>query len=118
MHRPSSIHLLLALALPLRLAALTIVPEVSVGLETLPEERRPQLESLADQGYCSALAGIALPNETSVAFHASLGFQLAGTFRRAGFKLGAWHDIAWWQKSLRREPEEGLAPPADPPRRS
>lgn len=75
-------------------------------------------ERLAEQGYGTALAGIALPNPASIAFHTSLGFSPAGVFRHAGYKLGAWRDIAWWQRALRSEPETGLAPPRDPPGRS
>jgi phosphinothricin acetyltransferase len=62
---------------------------------------------LADKGCCTAYAGIALPNEASVALHRSLGFAPVGVFRRAGRKFGAWHDVAWWQKELRGEPPVG-----------
>jgi L-amino acid N-acyltransferase YncA len=56
---------------------------------------------LAALGYCEAFAGIALPNEASVALHESVGFEPIGTYRRVGFKFGAWRDVAWWQRSLR-----------------
>lgn len=56
------------------------------------------------KGYCTAYAGITLPNEASVKFHQALGFSEVGVFRRAGRKLGAWHDVSWWQRCLRDEP--------------
>lgn len=62
------------------------------------------LEVLADKGYCTAYAGIALPNEASIRLHQSLGFGEVGVFRRAGHKFGRWHDVSWWQRELRDEP--------------
>ncbi len=63
-------------------------------------------EHLALLGYFQAFAGIAQPNAASVALHESVGFKPLGAYRNVGFKLGAWHDVAWWQLAL-REP----APP-------
>jgi phosphinothricin acetyltransferase len=56
------------------------------------------LELLDAQGYRSAMALIALPNEPSVALHESFGFEHVGTLRRAGFKQGGWHDVGLWQR--------------------
>lgn len=58
-------------------------------------------EHLAALGYCAAYAGIALPNPASVALHEALGFEPVGVYRAVGFKLGAWHDVAWFQRTLR-----------------
>lgn len=52
-------------------------------------------------GYFQAFAGIALPNDGSVALHESVGVEPIGVYRKVGFKLGAWHDVGWWQKELR-----------------
>jgi L-amino acid N-acyltransferase YncA len=54
-----------------------------------------------DLGYYTAFAGIALPNAASVALHESMGFRLVGVYRKAGYKLGAWHDVAWSGRPLR-----------------
>ena len=59
---------------------------------------------MVDKGYCTAYAGITLPNEASVRFHQALGFTAVGVFRRAGRKFGMWHDVSWWQRPLRDEP--------------
>jgi phosphinothricin acetyltransferase len=67
-------------------------------------------DRLAALGYFRAYAGIALPNEGSVALHESVGFVPLGVYERVGFKHGAWHDVGWWQRSLK----EGV--PQAPPR--
>jgi L-amino acid N-acyltransferase YncA len=51
-------------------------------------------------GHCQAFAGITLPNEASVALHEHMGFTKIGAYRNVGFKLGEWHDVGWWQKTL------------------
>jgi L-amino acid N-acyltransferase YncA len=60
------------------------------------------------QGVRRLLAGIALPNDASVRLHESLGFEPVGVYRRIGWKLGAWHDVGWWQLDLG---EVDAAPP-------
>ena len=67
---------------------------------------RRLFEVLEDKGYCNAYAGIALPNEPSIAFHQSLGFKAVGVFHRGGWKFGKWHDISWWEVQLRDSPPE------------
>jgi phosphinothricin acetyltransferase len=58
------------------------------------------LNILTEQGYQVALAVIGLPNDPSVAFHESFGFEPAGVFHRLGFKFGEWWDVGWWQLDL------------------
>ena len=57
---------------------------------------------LSAQGYFNAFAGISLPNPASVALHERVGFQPLGIYRNVGYKLGSWHDVGWWQLSLRK----------------
>ena len=71
---------------------------------------RALLPQLAALGYCQAYAGITQPNVASVALHESLGFTPVGLFHNAGFKLGRWHDVGWWECSL-AEPAPDPAPP-------
>ena len=49
-----------------------------------------------------AFAGVTLPNAASVGLHESLGFTPVGVYRKAGYKLGAWRDVGWWEKPLAR----------------
>ena len=56
------------------------------------------LAELARRDFRSAIAGITLPNDPSIALHQKLGFVSVGTVREAGYKLGCWHDIEFWQK--------------------
>jgi L-amino acid N-acyltransferase YncA len=62
------------------------------------------------QGFYHAYAGITLPNPASVGLHESLGFQPIGIYRAVGYKLGAWHDVGWWQLIL----QELVIPPGPP----
>ena len=52
------------------------------------------------QHFYAAHAGITLPNEGSVELHKRMGFQFIGTYPKVGYKLGKWHDVAWWQLQL------------------
>lgn len=62
------------------------------------------------QGFYNAYAGITLPNPASVGLHEAVGFRPVGVYRGVGYKLGAWHDVGWWELSL----QERVAAP-DPP---
>lgn len=67
-------------------------------------------EVLVLQGFYNAYAGITLPNQASVGLHESLGLKPIGVYRNVGYKLGAWHDVGWWELSLRAR-----SGPPDPP---
>jgi phosphinothricin acetyltransferase len=71
-------------------------------------------ERLAGRGLRMALAGITLPNEPSVGLHRALGFAPVGTYRRVGWKHGAWRDVLWLQRPLVEDdgPPEPLRCPA------
>jgi phosphinothricin acetyltransferase len=71
---------------------------------------RPLLEGLERQGFTRAIAAITLPNDASLRLHEKHGFAAAGTYRRVGWKLGRWLDVALWQRPL--APEE--TPPREP----
>ena len=69
------------------------------------------LSLLTLQGYHRAYAGITLPNEGSVGLHLAQGFSLVGVYPAVGFKHGQWHDVGWYQRTLRppaRNPAEPL----------
>ena len=62
---------------------------------------------LRDQGYGLLLAGITAGHEASERLHVRFGFTRCGTFHRVGHKLGAWHDVGYWELFL-----SGEDPPA------
>ena len=68
------------------------------------------LELLERRGFVTAIAGIALPNEASIALHEKLGFTLSGVERGVGFKRGRWVDVGRWQRDLARRTDA----PAEP----
>ena len=55
---------------------------------------------LRERGYHRAFAGIALPNEASMALHRRCGFEPVGVYREVGYKFGRWIDVYWCQKAL------------------
>jgi len=65
------------------------------------------------QGFVAAHAGITLPNPASVGLHEALGFHRIGTYPAVGYKLGAWHDVGWWQLRLCELPADP-GPPISP----
>lgn len=73
-------------------------------------------ERLNAIGLWTLCAGVAQPNPASDRLHESMGFVPVGTYRRVGWKAGAWRDVRWWQLDLRpgepgppTEPEAGKA---------
>jgi phosphinothricin acetyltransferase len=82
---------------------------VEVSAYVRPDVRRAGVASalytslfavLVLQGFRNAYAGITLPNPASVRLHEALGFTSIGVFRGIGYKLGAWHDVAWLEREL------------------
>jgi phosphinothricin acetyltransferase len=82
---------------------------VDVGIYVLGSSRKlgvgrslyqTLFQVLSLQGFYNAYAGIALPNPASVGLHQACGFRPVGVYENAGFKLGAWRDVGWWQRAL------------------
>jgi phosphinothricin acetyltransferase len=61
---------------------------------------RELLAALKAGGVRSAIAGIALPNDASVALHEKLGFTQVALFNEVGFKFDRWIDVGYWQRTL------------------
>jgi len=59
-----------------------------------------ELFPILAKNYHAAFAGIALPNDGSIALHEALGFTPVGIYREVGYKLGGWRDVGWWQLLL------------------
>ncbi|MFD9890494.1 GNAT family N-acetyltransferase [Amycolatopsis sp. NPDC059027] len=67
-------------------------------------------DRLAERGFRTAVAGMTLPNDASAGLHRAMGFEPVGTYRRIGWKHGAWRDVAWMQRTLLIDED----PPTEP----
>jgi phosphinothricin acetyltransferase len=47
-----------------------------------------------------AFAGVALPNDASLALHRSFGFTEVGTFAEVGRKFDKWWDVLWLERPI------------------
>jgi phosphinothricin acetyltransferase len=55
---------------------------------------------LAEQDVHRAYAGVALPNDASVALHERLGFREIGTYVEVGRKMGRYWDVRWFERPV------------------
>ncbi len=58
------------------------------------------LPILQQKGIHTAIGGIALPNDASVALHQKYGFVQVAYFREVGRKFDRWVDVGYWQLVL------------------
>lgn len=58
------------------------------------------LELLRLQNVLNAYGCVTLPNPGSEALHERMGFSRLAVYRQTGYKLGAWRDVVWFEKSL------------------
>ena len=61
----------------------------------------------SDLGIINLYARIGVPpvedeylTRNSMDFHTHLGYQVAGTFRRCGYKFERWYDMVWMEKCI------------------
>lgn len=81
--------------------------ELSVYLDESEERRgigsalyKTLMGLLSLQGIRCAYARVTLPNAASERLHARFGFDIMGIQRSAGYKNGAWRDVAWYAKPI------------------
>lgn len=68
------------------------------------------LSLLKAQEYRRVLAFVTSSNQVCEAFHSAFGFEKVGTLKKAGYKLGKWHSVSIFEKSL----SNSDAPPVPP----
>jgi phosphinothricin acetyltransferase len=56
--------------------------------------------ALENEDVHRAYAGIALPNDASIALHERFGFKQVALFTEQGHKFGRYWDVAWFEKQL------------------
>ena len=61
---------------------------------------RGLFNALALEDLHRAYAGVALPNDASVALHERLGFRELGTYVEVGRKFGRYWDVLWFERAL------------------
>ncbi|HET7311532.1 MAG TPA: GNAT family N-acetyltransferase [Mycobacteriales bacterium] len=57
-------------------------------------------DALHGEDVHRAYAGIALPNDASMALHRRFGFAEVGTYREVGRKFGRYWDVTWLEKPV------------------
>ena len=57
-------------------------------------------EQARAKGFAALIGGVSGSNAGGLRFHAALGFAEVGRVPRAGWKLGAWHDLVLMHKFL------------------
>lgn len=60
------------------------------------------LEEARQLGVHVVMAGVVACQEPSLALHRSLGFEQSAMHLHMGYKLGAWHNVAYLQRHLWR----------------
>ena len=60
----------------------------------------PLLQDLRSRDLHIVMAGIALPNDGSVAIHEKFGFVKVAHYREIGRKFDRWVDVGYWQLML------------------
>lgn len=58
------------------------------------------IELLEMQGLRHLYSCVTMPNPRSVGMQHRLGFEDAGVWHSSGWKFGAWHDVAWFEKHV------------------
>jgi len=53
---------------------------------------------LEAKGVHSAIGGVALPNDASVALHEKFGMHKVAEFEKVGIKFDEWINVAYWQR--------------------
>lgn len=55
---------------------------------------------LKQSGIHAVIAGIALPNDASIALHKKFAMTQVAEFKQVGFKFNQWLDVSYWQLLL------------------
>ncbi|MFA9464737.1 MAG: N-acetyltransferase family protein [Velocimicrobium sp.] len=58
------------------------------------------IEILQMQNVRNVYGGITSPNENSEKLHEYFGFKRLGIYHSTGYKCSAWHDVAWFEKTV------------------
>ena len=59
-------------------------------------------DAIAGTDVHRVVAGVTLPNPSSIALHERFGFTSVGVFREVGYKFGRYWDVGWFERPLQR----------------
>lgn len=59
--------------------------------------------TLKESSIHSIIAGIALPNPSSIALHEKFGMEQVAHFKEVGYKFDQWVDVGYWQVNFSSE---------------
>lgn len=68
-----------------------------IGKGVAAELYKTLIQLVKEAGFTRIYGVIAVPNERSEAFHRKLGFEKFALFKKTGFKLDKWWDVAWYE---------------------
>lgn len=78
--------------------------EVSVYIKNGEEEKgigtklyQKLFAEILERDFHAIIAGISLPNDSSIKLHEKFGFEKVAHFREVGFKFGRWIDVGYWE---------------------
>lgn len=57
-------------------------------------------DALKKQHIHNVCACITYPNNASISFHESFGFETVAHFHKSGYKFDSWHDMIWMEKFI------------------
>ncbi len=92
-----------------RSVEVTIYLDASAQGQGIGRALYQQLETaLKEKGITNLYACIGVPSDkadeyldfNSMQFHEHLGYTLAGTFHKCGYKFGRWYDMVWLEKII------------------
>lgn len=59
-------------------------------------------DGLADEDVRTIVAGVSLPNPSSISLHERFGFQPVGVFHEVGRKFNRYWDVAWFERRVQQ----------------
>ena len=65
---------------------------------------KQMIGNLEARSVHALMAGIALPNDASVALHEKMGFEKVAHFKEVGWKFDRWIDVGYWELLFKSAP--------------
>ncbi len=89
-----------AYALSIEVSVYTKKGKEGNGIGTLLYQKL--LSDISQRGFHAIIAGISLPNDSSVRLHEKFGFEKVAHFREVGCKFGRWIDVGYWEFLIKK----------------